>query len=119
MDIGAHPALKTVVSIHGHVSSAVLHGTLLQTSGTLDTIGRPMQVQTFNNSVVPTFFGTVTGANHNYIIESGNGGVQRPAIIAWLRYRLYNDAGAKTYFHGDDCVMCKAPWQNPQRKNWQ
>ncbi len=118
VNIGAHPALKTVVSIHGHTSTATLHGTLLQTTGTLDNIGLPLQQATFNNSVVPTFLATVTGANHGYI-ESNNGGVQRPAIIAWLRLRLFNDPGARVFFYGDDCTLCKAPWENPQRKNWE
>jgi dienelactone hydrolase len=117
VDIGGHEAVKTVVSIHGHVSKAVLHGTLLQTTGTKDNVGLPMQQQTFANSKVPTFLGTVTGADHSY--PGKDGGVQRPAIIAWLRYWIYNDTGAKRYFYGDDCVMCKAPWENPQRKNWQ
>jgi hypothetical protein len=36
-----------------------------------------------------------------------------------LRYWIYNDQGAKHYFYGNDCVMCVAPWTNPQRKNWQ
>lgn len=117
VDIGGHEAIKTVVSIHGHVSKAVLHGTLLQTTGTRDNVGLPMQQQTFANSRVPTFLGTVTNADHSY--PGKDGGVQRPAILAWLRYWIYNDAGAKRYFYGDDCVMCKAPWENPQRKNWQ
>jgi hypothetical protein len=118
VDIGSHAALLTVVSIHGHVSTTVLHGTLLQTSGDKDNVGLPMQQQTFANSKVPTFLGTVVGADHGYI-QQNNGGVERPAIVAWLRYRLYNDTGAKPYFYGDDCIMCKAPWTNPQRKNWQ
>ena len=117
VDIGDHAAIKTVVSIHGHISKTVLHGTLLQTTGTKDNVGLPMQQQTFANSKVPTFLGTVTGADHSY--PGTDGRVERPAIIAWLRYWLYNDTGAKHYFYGDDCVMCKAPWENPQRKNWQ
>jgi dienelactone hydrolase len=117
VDIGGHEAIKTVVSIHGHISTATLHGTLLQTSGTRDNVGLPMQQQTFANSKVQTFLGTVTNADHGYISQN-NGGVQRPAIVAWLRYWIYNDAGAKHYFYGDDCVMCKSPWENPQRKNW-
>lgn len=117
VDIGAHVALKTVVSIHGHISNAMLHGTLLQTSGTLDNVGLPMQKQTFDSSDVPTFLGTVTGANHGYI-QTNNGGVQRPAIIAWLRLRLYNDQGARGYFYGTTCTLCAAPWENPLRKNW-
>jgi hypothetical protein len=106
-----------VVSIHGHISKAALHGTLLQTTGTRDNVGLPMQQQTFANSKVQTFLGTVTNADHGY--PGKDGGVQRPAILAWLRYWLYNDTGARHYFYGDDCVMCKAPWENPQRKNWQ
>jgi hypothetical protein len=117
VDIGAHPALLTVVSIHGHISKATLHGSLLQTSGTLDNVGLPMQQQTYDSSDVPTFLGTVTGANHGYI-QNNNGGVQRPAIVAWLRYRIYNDHGAKPYFYGPTCTLCTAPWENPQRKNW-
>lgn len=118
VDIGGHEAILTVVSIHGHISTATLRGTLLQTSGTRDNVGLPMQQQTFTNSKVQTFLGTVTNADHGYISQN-NGGVQRPAIVAWLRYWIYNDAGGKNYFYGNDCVMCKAPWENPQRKNWQ
>jgi hypothetical protein len=117
VDIGGHEAVMTVVSIHGHISEAILHGSLLQTTGTNDNDGLPMQQQTFANSNVPTFLGTVTGADHSY--PGKDGGVERPAIIAWLRYRLYNDMRAKRYFFGDDCVLCKAPWENPQRKFWQ
>jgi dienelactone hydrolase len=117
VDIGGHEAIRTVVSIHGHISTATLHGTLLQTSGTKDNVGLPMQQQTFTNSKVQTFLGTVTNADHGYISQN-NGGAERPAIVAWLRYWIYNDTGAKNYFYGNDCVMCKAPWENPQRKNW-
>jgi hypothetical protein len=39
-------------------------------------------------------------------------------MIAWLRYWIYNDQGAKRYFFGDDCVMCTSPWTKTQRKNW-
>jgi hypothetical protein len=111
------PSIKTVVSIHGHASKATgLHGTMLKTSGTLDNVGLPLQQQTFASSKVPTFPGTVTGAKH----DLGTGiGAQRPAIVAWMRYWIYNDAGAKRYFYGEDRVMCKAPWENPQRKNRQ
>ena len=39
-------------------------------------------------------------------------------MVAWLRLWVYNDQGARKYFYGDDCVLCKAPWAMPQRKNW-
>lgn len=118
VEVGAHEAVATTVSIHGHIATSALHGPMLQTSGTQDTVGLPMQQETFDNSEVQTFLGTVTNADHGYI-QADNGGVQRPAIIAWMRYWIYNDTGAAHYFYGDDCVMCTAPWENPQRKNWQ
>jgi predicted dienelactone hydrolase len=121
VEIGNHEAVVTVVSIHGHRATSALHGPMLQTSGTNDTVGLPMQQYTFDNSQVQTFLGTVSGADHGYIqttVGGVPGGVQTPAIVAWLRYWIYNDAGGRRYFYGNDCVMCAAPWTNPQRKNW-
>ncbi|WP_437942918.1 poly(ethylene terephthalate) hydrolase family protein [Sorangium sp. So ce341] len=118
VEIGGHEAVATVVSIHGHVATAALHGPMLQTSGTQDTIGLPMQQKTYDMSQTQTFLATVMGADHGYITRDV-GGVQRPAIVAWLRYWIYNDTGGKHYFYGDDCVMCTSPWVNPQRKNWE
>jgi hypothetical protein len=60
---------------------------------------------------------TLTGASHGYIEQAG-GGEERPAILAWMRYWIYGDTGAEHFFFGDDCVLCMAPWENPQRKNW-
>ncbi len=117
VEIGGDPAVATVVSIHGHTASAALHGTMLQTTGTADTVGLPMQQQTYDMSQVPTFMATLTDAPHTYIEQNG-GGEERPAIVAWMRYWIYADTGAEPYFYGDDCVLCLAPWENPQRKNW-
>ena len=118
VEVGAHEAVATTVSIHGHTATSALHGPMLQTSGTKDTVGLPMQQKTYDSSKVQTFLATVKDADHGYI-QNANGGVQRPAIVAWMRYWIYNDQGGKNYFYGDDCVMCTAPWTNPQRKNWQ
>lgn len=117
VEIGGSPAVATTVSIHGHKASAALHGPLLQTTGTKDTVGMPLQQQTYDLSMVQTFLATLTGADHGYIQNAG-GGEERPAILAWMRYFVYGDAGAEHYFYGSDCVLCKAPWENPQRKNW-
>jgi hypothetical protein len=122
VEIGEHAAVATVVSIHGHDATSALHGPLLQTSGILDDIGLPLQESTFMKSQVQTFLGIVAEADHGYIQGTHGGvpgGVETPAIIAWLRYWIYNDQGGKNYFYGDDCVMCKSPWTMPQRKNWQ
>ncbi len=117
VEIGGEPSVATVVSIHGHTAEADLHGTMLQTSGTLDNIGLPLQEATYAKSMVPTFLATLDGAPHSYI-DSNGGGDERPAIVAWLRYWIYSDQNAENWFFGDDCKLCQAPWTNPQRKNW-
>lgn len=124
IEIGGHPAIATVVAIHGHSATGDLHSPVLMLGGTQDVMsdGRSWMAPSYEASQVQTFFGTVQGANHGYIqsaINGVQGGVETPAIIAWIRYWIYNDQGAKHYFYGDDCVMCVAPWTNPQRKNWQ
>jgi dienelactone hydrolase len=117
VELGGHAAVATTVSIHGHIASSAMHGPLLQTSGDKDTVGRPMQQQTFDKSQVATAFGTVSGADHGYI-QSANGGVERPAIIAWMRYWINGDTGARSYFWGANCVLCKSPWMDYKTKNW-
>lgn len=117
VQLGGHKAVATTVSIHGHTAMSAMHGPLLQTTGTKDTVGMPLQQQTFSTSQVQTFLATLTGADHGYI-QSAGGGDERPAILAWLRFWINDDQGAKHYFYGTDCVLCMAPWENPQRKNW-
>lgn len=117
VQLGGHAAIATVVSIHGHTATAELHGPMLQTTGTKDTVGMPLQQATYDSSEVQTFLATLTGAPHGYIEQDG-GGDERPAILAWLRYFIYADQGAKKFFYGVDCTLCKAPWEQPQRKNW-
>lgn len=117
VQLGGAPEVFTVVSIHGHTAEAALHGPMFQTTGTKDNVGMPLQQATFDKSKVQTFLATLTGAPHGYI-ESNGGGEERKAILAWMRYWIYNDTGAKKFFYGDDCVLCKAPWEKPQRKNW-
>ena len=123
VDIGGHRAITTVVAIHGHGAEAELHGTLLLMGGTADVMGdgRSWLAPTYEASRVPTFFSLVEGANHGYPARTVDGvqsGVEAPAIIAWLRYWIYEDQNAKRYFFGDDCVMCASPWTKTQRKHW-
>lgn len=89
----------------------------VQRCGKVVSVGMPLQQATYDSSQVPTFLATLTGAPHQYI-ESNGGGEERPAIVAWMRYWIYGDMGGSPYFFGDDCVLCGAPWENPQRKNW-
>jgi dienelactone hydrolase len=123
VDIGAHEAITTIVSIHGHSAQAELHGTLLLMGGTDDVMrdGQSWLAPTYEASQVQTLFSLVDGANHGYPARAVDGvqsGVEAPAMIAWLRYWIYDDQGAKQYFFGDDCVLCQAPWTNMQRKHW-
>lgn len=123
VDIGAHQAITTVISIHGHTAEAALHGTLLLLGGTNDVMrdGRSWLAPTYDAAQVPTFFSLVQDANHGYPARSVDGvqsGVEAPAMIAWLRYWIHGDQDAKKYFFGADCVLCTAPWTNTQRKNW-
>jgi hypothetical protein len=130
--VGAHASVVTTVSIHGHDAQSALHGPLLQTTGTNDSVGLPLQQGTFDKSKVQTFLATLQNASHFEILGGedlqdivsaafgdGDGGRELGPIVAWLRYWVFNDQGAKSFFYGDDCTLCKTPWMNPQRKNWQ
>lgn len=114
--VGEHPSVITTVSIHGHTAESGLHGPLLQTTGTDDTIGVPLQQQTFELSRVPTFLATLETATHFEILLDG--GREAGSIVAWLRLFVHGDQGAEKFFYGDQCVLCVSPWTNPQRKNW-
>jgi len=82
-------------------------------------------------SAVQTFYGTLGKAgdpsNQGHLIpvdgalalvSSGAANLaERAARIAWLRLWVYGDSGAKQFFVGDECILCKEPWVMPQRKN--
>jgi hypothetical protein len=116
---GSHEKVVVTVSMHGLTgASNELHGPLLLFTSTGDTFVSAAQFvdPTFNMSRVQTFYGTLTGGSH--LNPLGDAGDERAPMIAWLRLWVYGDEGAKKYFYGDDCTLCKAPWVMPQRKNW-
>jgi hypothetical protein len=53
-----------------------------------------------------------------HVIPLDNGHGERAPLVAWLRYWIYGDLGARGYFFGSDCTLCKAPWLDIQRKNY-
>jgi hypothetical protein len=119
VDTGRHASVVTTVSFHGLQGTAeLLHGPLLLLTGTADNFVSAAQyvTPTFNRSTVQTFYGTLTGADH--LRPLGDAGDERAPAVAWLRLWAYGDQGARRFFYGDDCALCKAPWTNPQRKNW-
>ena len=116
---GKHPNVIVTVSMHGLTgNSGMLHGPLLLFTSTGDTFVSAAQFvdPTFRMSAVQTFYGTLTGGSH--LNPLGDAGDERAPMVAWLRLWVYGDEAGKKYFFGDDCVLCKAPWTNPQRKNW-
>jgi len=134
---GAHANIVATASMHGVTgASNTLHGPLLLLTSETDTFVVPATfvTPTFALSTVQTFYGTLSKAgdtsNEGHLIPvdgalslittASANMAERAAVIAWLRLWVYSDAGAKKYFYGDDCILCKAPWVTPpQRKNWQ
>jgi hypothetical protein len=123
---GVHPSVVTTVSFHGLQAAAEdLHGPLLLLTSTNDgfVTKAGYTVPTYERStVVPTVMATleVPGAepdNIGHLIPLGDAGEERAPAIAWLRYWVYGDAGARPWFYGPDCVLCKTPWTDIQRKN--
>jgi hypothetical protein len=132
---GAHANVVVTSSMHGVTgASNTLHAPLLLLTSETDTFVTPVGfvTPTFTASSVQTFYGTLSAAgdpgNQGHLIPvdgalslitTGNANMQeRAAVVAWLRLWVYADTGAKKYFYGDDCILCKAPWAMPQRKNW-
>jgi hypothetical protein len=127
---GAHKDVVVTASMHGvQGASNTLHAPLLLLTSETDTFVVPATfvTPTFTASTVQTFYGTLSTAadpsNTGHLIPvdligGAPNALEHKAVIAWLRYWVYGDQGARSYFWGDDCVLCKAPWAMAQRKNW-
>jgi hypothetical protein len=119
---GGHADVIATVSFHGLTGAAgALHGPLLLFTSTMDDFvsAAGFVDPTFKMSSVQTFYATLTGAGDGgHLTPIGDAGVERAPAIAWLRLWAYGDQGARKYFDGADCLLCKTPWGNPQRKNW-
>jgi hypothetical protein len=132
---GAHANIVATVSMHGVAgASNLLRAPLLLLTSENDSVCVPavMVTPTFDLSSVQTFYGTISTAGDtssqghlipvdgalSLITAPQANMAERAAVIAWLRLWVYGDQGAKKYFYPDDCILCKAPWTKPQRKNW-
>ena len=116
---GSHRNVVTTVSFHGLQGPAeMLHGPLLLFTSTGDTFvsAAGYVTPTYNRSTVQTFYATLTGGSH--LTPLGDAADERAPAIAWLRLWVYGDQAARRYFDGTDCILCKAPWTNPLKKNW-
>jgi hypothetical protein len=122
----AHPNVIATVSMHGLQGAAnQLNGPLLLTTSTNDGFvtkdGFVMPTYT-GSTKVPTILATleVPGAAADFtghLLPLGDSGQERAPLIAWLRLWVYGDQGAKPWFYGADCKLCKTPWTDIQRKN--
>ncbi|MBN1654289.1 MAG: dienelactone hydrolase family protein [Deltaproteobacteria bacterium] len=141
IDAAHRPNVRCTVSLQGMPPRSAqafnkMHGPLLLITSTEDRLVSPSRyvTPTFNNSKVPTFYATLDElyARHLYIVDEGSfycvasvflGNCMsarraRAPLIAWLRLWIYEEDEARSFFYGDDCVLCNRPWTNPRRKHW-
>jgi len=112
-----HP--KAVVTVAMHPAGgfpAGMKGPLLLFSGLMDDVCvRDSFVQPiYDQSPVPTFFGTLTDGTH--FEPPLTGGRELAPMVAWLRLWVFGDQGAKPFFYGADCTLCKGDWTMPESK---
>jgi hypothetical protein len=126
VDAGSHPSVVATVSFHGLEGTAEkLHAPLLLFTSTADGfVTKEGYVQPCydRSTAVPTILATleIPGApadfvGHLYPLDDA--GDERAPAIAWVRMYVYGDDGARPYFYGSDCILCKSPWIDIQRKN--
>jgi hypothetical protein len=122
---GDHPNVKAIVSMHGLNAAAenVSGPLLLITSDNDGFVTKSMFVMpTYTRSSrVPTIMATLeTGLPADFaghLIPLGDAGEDRAPLVGWLRYWIYGDQGARDWFYGADCKLCRDPWIDIQRKN--
>jgi hypothetical protein len=138
IDTANRPNVKATVSFHGMPPResdpwSMMKSPLLLFSSTGDDFvsvsGYVMP--NYNSSKVPTYLAILQEAvGHLYVCDSGSacaaaeialGGPAMGAIkeqapaVAWLRYWVCGDQGAKKYFFGSDCTLCKSPWKSQSK----
>jgi hypothetical protein len=118
VDAGSHADVVTTVSFHGIAGdSAALRSPLLLFTSTTDTVAvaATFVTPTFDSSSVQTFYATLQSSgdpsNVGHLLPVGDGGPERAPAIAWLRYWVYGDQGARSYFWGSTATLCQSPWQ--------
>ncbi len=99
-------------------AATLQHGPMLLMSGSADTIAPPAanQMPVFQNTNVPTFWGTLAGADHVTFAVGGEKGYLAPST-AWLRMLLMCDDSARAMFYGPSCGLCTNSQWTVQRKD--
>jgi hypothetical protein len=118
---GSHADVKATVSFHGLQGPAQnLQGPLLLFTSTGDTfVTKSGFVEPCYraSTKVPTIMATLNDTAASHLYPLGDAGNERAPAIAWLRLWVYGDQGGRKYFYGSDCLLCKPPWTDIQRKN--
>ena len=99
-------------------SQSMQTGPMFLMSGAADTIApiEPNQQRVFDDTNVPTFWGTLAGANHIITAIGDIDGYRGPST-AWFRYHLMCDELAGALFY-DACTLCDDADWDVQTKNW-
>ncbi|HVU03401.1 MAG TPA: dienelactone hydrolase family protein [Polyangiaceae bacterium] len=125
VNAASHDGVVATVSFHGlQGASELAKGPVILFTSTADgfvTKAGYVQPCYDRSTVQPTILATLQVnapadfAGHLYPL--GGAGDERAPAVAWLRYWVYGDQGARSYFYGTDCKLCQAPWTDIQRKN--
>jgi hypothetical protein len=143
IDTANRPNVKATVSIHGmpprgQASAwSAMQSPLLLFTSTGDTFVSAAQFVTpnYNSSVVPTFYATLQeNVGHLYPLDDGSLGCtlgpivipqatgpcassieEQAPTVAWLRLWACEDANAKQYFYGPNCILCTSPWASQSK----
>ena len=118
LSVSSHKSVVATISMHpapGFGTGA--RGPVLLFAGSADTVCAPALVMSAYTSVrAPAFYALLEGADHLEPVLTG--GRELGASIAWLRLWVYGDEGAKGYFYGDSCTLCKSPWSKMTNAAW-
>jgi hypothetical protein len=133
IDTSDRPNICATISLHGmppRQSTAFesMHSPLLLFTSTGDSFVTPSGYVTpnYESSTVQTFYATLNDstAGHLYVVDTdavsciasaalgacGGAEVERAPVVAWLRYWACDDQAARSFFFGDDCILCQEPW---------
>lgn len=95
------PRVDTSILMHGG-TGANLHAPALFLTGEMDNPAGPRG--RYDSSDVPAAFGNLKMSNHITMMTEHER--MAPEVVAWFRYQLLDDAEARSWFVGDDCVLC-------------
>jgi hypothetical protein len=103
----------TTVVIHDHKTQGDPRGPILMITGTMDVID-DMRATFMTLEEAPAVLVALPIGHLDVIEEIGSGGRYIAPITAWLRYWVNADEGAKHFFFGAGCEVCKSPWITPE-----